>query len=37
MTGCVVLEFDMGVDAFTVAKMAEHLLQDPSKHLSRMT
>ena len=34
MTGCVVLEFDMGVDAFAVAKMAEHLLQDPSKHLS---
>ena len=25
MTGCVVLEFDMGVDAFAVAKMAEHL------------
>ena len=34
MTGCVVLEFDMGVDTFAVSKMAEHLLQDPSKHLS---
>lgn len=34
MLNCVVLDFDMGVDAFAVAKMAEHLLLDPSKHLS---
>jgi len=31
---CVVLEFDLGVDAFAVAKMAEHLLRDPLKHLN---
>jgi hypothetical protein len=34
MLNCVVLEFDMGVDAFAVAKMSEHLLQDPNKHLT---
>ncbi|MDA8837680.1 PD-(D/E)XK motif protein [Candidatus Poseidoniales archaeon] len=34
MLNCVVLEFDMGVDAFAVAKMSEHLLQEPDKHLS---